>query len=231
MKSKQCLARQRRVSNTLQVLAQLTPRWAERLEHRFGEMGLPTAASNLQPFLRALGVALDHRFDALRRAQDEREAWESRLGRLRRMRDEAHDEVYDRLKRVRRMTDLLFGPVAQRELFGTGNTPRVPADLAEQARRILTRLDHPDYRALLERRQRDHWPGWWELVDSLREPLSRLEVVLGELVDAEMAKTRSVEARDRQLQNLDDEHKGLTAFLQGLSRLTGEEGAIDELRA
>lgn len=230
MTSKKCLVRQRRVSNTLQLLAQLTPRWAARLEHRFDEVGLPTAASNLQPFLRALGVALDHRFDALRQAQDEREAWASRLGRLRRMRDEAHDEVYDRMKRIRRMTDLVFGAAAQRELFGVGNTPRVPADLAEQARRVLTRLDHPDYRALLERRQTDPWPGWWDLVDSLREPLSRLEVVLGELVDAEMAKTRSVESRNRELQRLDGDHKGLTAFLEGLSRLTGEEGALDELK-
>lgn len=232
MKDKRCLERQQKVMCTLQALARLGTRWSRRVEGLFDEMVLPGVVepSSFRSFLRGLGVVLDHRFEALREAQDDREAWESRLVRLRGLRDEAMEQVYERMIRVRRMTDLAFGVVTTRELFGVGETPRVASELAEQTRRLLTRLDHPNYRALLERRQKDPWPGWWEMVDGMREPLVRLELVLAELVDAEAAKTRSVETRNQAMRRLDDCQKGVTSLLEGLCHLTGELEAVRELR-
>ncbi len=227
MRNKKCLERQQKVMCTLQALARLGTRWAECVEGLFGEMVLPHVVkpSSFRSFLRGLGVVLDHRFEALREAQDDREAWESRLGRLRGLRDEAMEQVYERMIRVRRMTDLAFGVV-------TSWDRGIPLawELAEQTRRLLTRLDHPSYRALLERRQKDPWPGWWEMVDGMREPLVRLELVLAELVDAEAAKTRSVETRNQAMRRLDDCQKGVTSLLEGLCHLTGELEAVRELR-
>lgn len=67
-------------------------------------------------------------------------------------------------------------------------------------------------------------------MDGIREPLVRLELVLAELVAAEVAKTRSVEPRNEAMRCLDDCHKGVTSLLAGLCQLPGELEAVRALR-
>lgn len=215
--------RHRQASKLLTKVAENGPSWVEHLGQQLaqvaGDLPIPGGSPQLQHWLRALAVLVDHRLVDFQEATEERLACAEELERLRPPRDQAAQDLYELAVRQRAIVRFAAGDEVAASVFGRGTTPIAPRKLVDWTRTALPRLAELAART----GPLEDWTLRVDLAafaDDLEDHLADLESILRDVSAAEAAETGAVVRKDDAQSQFDQVFGAVSRVLEGLAALT-----------
>lgn len=148
---------------------------------------------------------------------------------MRERRDELTAELYDTMVSLRGTIRSTFGAGYEKQLFGTGKTPRDPFTLAKLAGEIARSLRNPELQKQLSGSPFAQF-DWDVAADDLGQKAVRLEEVLHDLDENAAGQTSAVRRKDQAAEDFDRTQKGMFKVLEGLMEMVGMDDVARQLR-
>lgn len=148
---------------------------------------------------------------------------------LRSRRDEQARELYSTLVTLRQTVGGVFGRTMERELFGTGKTPRDPYTLVRLGNALSDKLSTSDVRERLIGHRRVSF-DWNETALDVAEQTKYLEETLQELTRNASRQSTAVSRKDEAAREHDRTQRGMFKVLEGLYEMAGMDRLAEKLR-